>query len=521
MAVTVGFATLVPMSGNESIWTAEVEAPRFPALRGDLTVDVAVIGGGITGLTAAALLAGEGRSVALLEMDRVGSGETGRTTAHLTEAVDARYRDLAADFGADGARLVYESSRASIVQIERLAAARGITCGLRRLPGYLYTENREDVAGLEEELAAARQAGARVALVRDVPLPFPTAAGLRFDDQAELHPLRYVVGLARALADAGVQMSEHTRVVEVEDGEPCRITTEAGTVTARDVVVAAHVPFVNRLLLHTKLAAYRSYAIALHPRPGLALDGLFWDTDDPYHYTRIYTGGRDPLLIVGGEDHKVGQDPDTEVRFARLAAWAQSRFGVDRIAARWSGQIIEPVDGLPYIGQNALSGHVWVASGFSGNGITFGTLAGMIISDLILGRPNPWAELYTATRVKPIAGVKDFVKENLDFPSHVVSDRLTNRDAEGGALSEVQRGEGKIIVVDGEKLAVYRDAGGTPHALSPVCPHMGCDVRWNVAERSWDCPCHGSRFAPDGALLNGPAASDLPFKALPERKASA
>jgi glycine/D-amino acid oxidase-like deaminating enzyme/nitrite reductase/ring-hydroxylating ferredoxin subunit len=509
------------MTGHESVWTAGVEASTFPALRGDLAVDVAVVGAGISGLTAAALLARDGRLVAVLEMDRVGAGETGRTTAHLTEAVDARYHDLAADFGQDGARLVGESSRASITQIERLAAEHRIACDLRRLPGYLYTERRTDIAALEDEFVAARDAGARVALVHDVPLPFPTAAALRFDEQAIVHPLRYLSGLARALAAAGVRLFEKTRALEVEDGEPCRVATEAGMVSARDVVVAAHVPFVNRLLLHTKLAAYRSYAIAAHPRDGRARDGLFWDTDDPYHYIRPLTDGDDPVLIIGGEDHKVGQEDDTEERFARLASWAEARFGTDRIDARWSGQVIEPVDGLPYIGRNALSGHVWVATGFSGNGLTFGTLAGMIIADLIVGRPNPWADVYTATRVKPVAAAREFVKENLSFPGHLLSDRLTNRDAEGSAFADVQRGEGKIIVVAGEKLAVYRDANGTAHTLSPVCPHMGCDVRWNNAERSWDCPCHGSRFAPDGALLNGPASSDLAWKAPPGRKATA
>ena len=508
------------MTSNEPVWARDVEATGFSGLGGDLAVDVAVIGGGITGLTAAALLAPAGRSVAILEMDRVGVGETGRTTAHLTEAIDARYHDLAADFGKDGARLVAESSRASIAQIESLAAEHRIACDLRRLPGYLYTERRGDVSFLEEELSAAREAGVRVALVRDVPLPFPTVAGLRFDDQATLHPLRYLSGLARALVAAGTRVFEKTRVLEVEDGEPCRVTTETGRVTARDVVVAAHVPFVNRLLLHTKLAAYRSYALAARLRDGATPDGLFWDTDDPYHYIRLHTGSGGPLLIVGGEDHKVGQERDTEACFARLASWTETRFCIDGIDARWSGQIIEPVDGLPYIGRNALSGHVWVATGFSGNGMTFGTLAGMIISDLILGRPNAWADVYTATRVKPLAAARDFVKENLGFPAHLTSDRLTNRDAEGGALASVPRGEGRIIVVDGEKLAVYRDAHGTAHALSPVCPHMGCDVRWNGAERSWDCPCHGSRFAPDGTVLNGPAASDLSFKPLPRQKAA-
>jgi Rieske Fe-S protein len=252
----------------------------------------------------------------------------------------------------------------------------------------------------------------------------------------------------------------------------------------------------------------------------MRLDGLFWDTDDPYHYIRTYSGSDGPVLIVGGEDHKVGKEDDTEAAYVRLGSYVQSRFGVVSLERRWSGQIIEPVDGLPYIGRNSLAGHVWVATGFSGNGMTFGTLAGMILSDLILDRQNSWAELYAATRVKPLAAAKDFLTENVDFPGHLVSDRLTNRDAQGRGLSDVPRGEGKIVVIEGEKFAVYRDAHGTTHALSPVCTHLGCDVRWNAAERSWDCPCHGSRFAPDGKVLNGPAVSDLPFKSLPRRTAA-
>lgn len=493
----------------QSVWLSTAPRTSFPALAGNLTVDVAIVGGGITGITAGLLLAEAGRSVVVVEKGRVGGGETGHTTAHLTELVDARYSDLVNDFGIEGARLVAESSRLAIDQIEAWASTCAPQCGFERLPGFLYTERDSDLEMLHEEVNAARQAGVSCTFTTDVPLPFPARGAVRADGQAQLHSARYLVPLARAIVRAGGRIFEQTTVLSVDDGDPCRVEAEGGTIAARAVLVAANVPVNNRVAVHTKIAAYRSYAIGMRVNTADRVRGLFWDTDDPYHYTRTHTIGRDHLLIVGGEDHKVGAEDETGEAFLRLDEYTRARFPVHGLAYRWSGQIIEPVDGLPYIGRNPGAGHVYIATGYSGNGMTFGTVAGMMLSDLVLGRQNPYAELFDPRRVKPIASGIDYVRENKDYFVHLAKDRLTNANADADALSEVPRNEGRIVVIDGRKYAVYRDAHGGVHSLSPVCTHLYCDVVWNPAERSWDCPCHGSRFDPEGRVLNGPAVQSL------------
>jgi glycine/D-amino acid oxidase-like deaminating enzyme/nitrite reductase/ring-hydroxylating ferredoxin subunit len=492
-------------SGPARTTDATARAP----LSGDVDTDVAIVGAGMTGLTAAFHLAAAGVPVVVIERDRVGGGETGHTTAHLTEIVDTRYEDLSSKFGADGARQVSESSRAAIDEIEKLASRLRIACGFERLDGFLYTERQDGAADLKKETEAARRAGVDAEYITSVPLPFSTIGGMRVRNQAQMHPIVYLRGIAAYLSKQGVAIHEATMAREIHDGEPCRVVTDRGEIRARDVVVAAHVPVSNRVLLHTKLAAYRSYAIAARIASGSSPHGLFWDTEHPYHYTRTHNVGRGTYLIVGGEDHKTGTEEETSECFVRLDEYTRSRFAIERIGYRWSGQIMEPADGLPYIGRNAMSSHLHVATGYSGNGMTFSTLAGMMLSDQILGRENKYAELYAATRIKPIASAVDYVTENVDFPKYLVLDRLTRADVESGSSDALGPGEGGIFTVNGKKAAICRDREGRLHQLSPVCTHLGCDVRWNDAETTWDCPCHGSRFAPDGRVINGPATADL------------
>jgi Rieske Fe-S protein len=272
------------------------------------------------------------------------------------------------------------------------------------------------------------------------------------------------------------------------------------------------------VLLHTKIAAYRSYAVAAAVGASagrLVTAGLFWDTDDPYHYTRVQNIAGQPYIIVGGEDHRTGEETDTDARFARLTVYASARFGIDTWEYHWSGQIIEPVDGLPYIGLNTASNHVYVGTGYAGNGMTFGTLAGMIVSDAILERPNPYAEIYKATRVKPVAAAYDYVTENAVYPAHLVKDRLSLNSERRRPIESLRPGEGAVFSTDEGKLAVSRDEHGTLHACSAICTHLGCDVAWNHAEQTWDCPCHGSRFSPEGKVINGPAVTDLVWRPVP------
>jgi len=491
---------------SRSLWIASTRYPRFPRLEGDLAVDVAVIGGGITGLTAATLLKAAGKTVCVLEAQRVAEGVTGYTTAHLTDVVDASFETLLSHFGEDGARLAVDAAHASLERIAGFVGEGNIACDFRRVPGYYYTEQADGAQGVREEYEAARRIGIRASLTEDVPLPFPVAAAIRFDDQARFHVRRYLLPLLKAIPGGGSRVFEETRVVDVHDGTPCRIETETGTVTAQDVVMATHVPL-NKFFLQTKLAHYRSYVLACRVT-GPVPDGLFWDDEDPYHYIRAQEDKDETLLVVGGEDHKVGQEDDTEGCFRSLLEYARARFDVRAVAFRWSAQVAEPVDGLAYIGRNSLSSHVYVGTGYSGTGMTFGTLAAMITSDLVLGRENRWARLFDATRVKPVAGAKEFVRENVDFPKHLVGDRL--KKPEGHSFSGLAAGEGKLLEVDGHKVAAYRDGSGVVRALDPVCTHLGCLVQFNDAEKSWDCPCHGSRFDTRGEVINGPAVKPLP-----------
>jgi glycine/D-amino acid oxidase-like deaminating enzyme/nitrite reductase/ring-hydroxylating ferredoxin subunit len=496
-----------------SIWRATAQPASFPRLEGDRSADILIIGSGITGLTAAALLQERGRRVVVIDALGVGQGETSSTTAHLTEVLDTRYHQLESRFGREAAALAAESSRAAIDRIESLLPRQGLDAGFSRVPGFLYAERAEQLEELERELEAMGRVGIRAAWADAVPLPFPVAAGIRVEDQAQVDPVAYLRLLAHQIAARGGVIFEGARVLEVEDGEPCRVTTGSGTISAREVVVATNVPISNKLAIHTKLAPYRTYALAIHWNGGTPPPALFWDLEDPYHYLRSARVGADTLLIVGGEDHRTGQGGSESDRYGALERYARSRFtGGLRVESAWSGQIIEPVDGLPYIGRNSGSDHLYVATGFSGNGMTFGTLSGMILADLVQGAPNRWAALYDATRVKPIAAAGRFLAENAEFPAQLARDRFDRGEA--AHPRDIPRGSGRLIRADGRMVAAYRDWEGKLHSRSAVCTHLGCHVQWNDGEGSWDCPCHGSRFDTDGNAINGPAVEPLEEVAL-------
>jgi glycine/D-amino acid oxidase-like deaminating enzyme/nitrite reductase/ring-hydroxylating ferredoxin subunit len=486
-----------------SLWEASAAASRYPSLAGDLRVDVVIVGAGITGITAALLLAGKGRSVAVIEKETVGTGETGNTTAHITEALDARYHYIKRHYSKEEARLVADASRASLEKIAELVSRYSIACRFQRVPGYLYTEKRKHVAELKNEASAAREAGLDAQWVTEVPLPFETRGAVLWPNQAQFHPREYVTALARHAVAAGAQIFESTFVTRVEKG---RVETEHGTVTAEHVFMATNVPIGGFTHVHVKAAAYRSYAMAF-AETGTHPDGLFWDTADPYHYNRWQETSEGTFLITGGEDHRTGEEEDTDGCFDRLAAYTRQYFGDRKERFRWSGQIIEPHGGLPLIGGS--STEVYVSTGYAGQGMTFGTLGAMLVSDLILGVENPWADVFSPMRNRPHMTTREFITENVHFPAHLLADRLTTADVEARTTDAVAPGEGKILKVDGRKVAAYRDDQGALHCLSPVCTHMKCDVAWNGAERTWDCPCHGSRFTPTGDVLNGPAHEPL------------
>ncbi len=490
---------------TETLWSDFSRLPEFPQLRATIETDVIIVGAGIAGMTAAIELQRAGKSVVVLEARRIAGGETGHTTAHLTELLDARYFSLISKFGRDKATLAADAARYAIDCIETFTGACG-TCAFERVPGYLYAETVEQTKELEREFEALKTVGCNVSWVNEFPLAIPVTRALRIENQAQFEPLGYFAELTKHFVSSGGRIFENTEVLAVNDGEPCKVKTPAAEAFARDVLVLASVPVSNRLVMHTRVAAYRSYAVAARldgPFPA----GLFYDLREPYHYVRTQKTPRGSFLIVGGNDHKTGQNDDTEGAFKDLSAYAAEHFGATNVEYRWSGQIIEPADGLPFIGKNPGAEHVYIATGFSGTGLTFGTLAGVILSDEVRRTSNSWAKLFSPDRAKPFAQLGELLVENSDFPGTLVRDRLDR--GEVADVASVAAGEGRLVRVKGKMCAVFRDQKGQVHAHSAVCTHFGCYVHWNNAERSWDCPCHGSRFGIDGEVLNGPATRAL------------
>jgi glycine/D-amino acid oxidase-like deaminating enzyme/nitrite reductase/ring-hydroxylating ferredoxin subunit len=489
---------------TDSLWMVTVPPQAPPPLRQDLETEVCVIGAGIAGVSTAYLLAKAGKRVVVLEDGAVGGGETGRTTAHLSNALDDRYFELERLHGPDGARLAAASHTAAIDQIESIVRAEAIDCRFERLDGYLFVPPGGSVDVLHTELEAARRAGvAGVELIQGVPkLTFHSGPCLRFPRQAQFHPLSYLSALVSAIGRMGGGVYGKSRVTGVEPGPPAHITTAGDhTVTADFVICATNTPVIGWLVIHSKQAAYRTFAIGARIT-GSIPPALYWDTADPYHYIRL----ADDVLIVGGEDHKTGQADDGSERLARLGAWTRERFPVGPVEFKWSGQVMEPVDGLAYIGRNpGDKGHVFIATGDSGHGMTHGTIAGMLITDLILGRPNEWEGLYDPRR-KSLKATPEYARANLNV-ARQFTDFVTPGEVHSD--SDIPPGQGAILRQGLKKFAIYRDERGTLHRASAVCPHLGCIVHWNSLEGSWDCPCHGSRFGTNGSVLNGPALGGL------------
>ncbi len=499
---------------TDSFWTRDACLPAGEPLKHDLHTGVCVVGGGIAGLTTAYLLACEGRQVVVLDDGNIGGGETARSSGHLATGLDDRYHRLEKLHGQPGARLAAESHAMAIDRIEEICRSENIDCDFQRIDGFLFVPPGESDGELYHELEAAHRIGMNdVELLERLPLStYDFGPALRFPHQAQFHVLKYFNGLAAAFIERGGRIHTHSFVEDIQDGDPVRVSVAGGlTVTAAAVVMATNVPVNNLFTPHAKQAAYRSYVIALRVPAGSLPEMLAWDTPDPYHYLRKAHGDSPDwdVLIVGGEDHKTGQpESDADAPFRNLERWTRERFPMARdLISAWSGQVLEPADGLAYIGRNPRDQNVYVATGDSGNGLTHGTIAGMLITDLIQGRENRWAALYDPGRV-PLRAAADLARENLNVAAQY-ADLVTGGDLDNS--TELRAGEGGILRRGLHKIAAYRDEEGLLHEHSAVCPHLGCIVGWNATEQTWDCPCHGSRFDKrDGHVINGPAASGLP-----------
>jgi glycine/D-amino acid oxidase-like deaminating enzyme/nitrite reductase/ring-hydroxylating ferredoxin subunit len=495
---------------HQSVWMATAKSPTYPTLGENIQANVCVVGAGIAGLSTAYMLATAGKSVVVLDDGPLGGGMTRMTTAHLSNAIDDRYVEIERMHGEHGARMAAESHTSAINRIEAIARLEQIDCDFERLDGYLFLGPDDKEELLDRELSAARRAGlSDVEKHTHAPLTsFNTGPCLRFLNQGQFHPLKYLNGLAHAVALNGGRVFTHTHADQIDGGAPAKIRCGSHTVTADAVVVATNTPVNDRVAIHTKQHAYMTYVIGTRVPRGSVAKGLYWDTQDPYHYVRLQAmpDGSD-LLIVGGEDHRSGQAHDTQERHNRLATWARVRFPMmGAVEFTWAGQVMEPVDGVAFIGRNPMDkDNVYIVTGDSGMGMTHGTIAGILITDLIMGRENPWTSLYDPAR-KTISSAGEFVKGAVNMAAQY-GDWVTGGDV--ASVDAIDPGCGAVVRRGLRKLAVYRDEAGMLHERTAVCPHLGCIVRWNQSESTWDCPCHGSRFNKFGAVINGPANTDL------------
>lgn len=489
-----------------SIWKDKAEETSFAPLRNDITVDVAIVGGGITGITAAYILSRAGKKVAVLEERKIAEGSTGSSTGNLYCTIGSPgLHNVKSKFNEQKMKEVVESRAAAVDFIEARVNEFNIDCDFKRVPWALFTENSQGKSFVEKEKKAAEEAGLTV--TEDFRIPLKIETGFTVENQAQFNPLQYVKSLAKNIKSDNCNIYELTKVTNVTEGDTCTVETAGGKVMAQQVIMATHSPK-GIYAVHMSMEPYREYAVGVKLNGDYPEAGVWWNMLYQEHYSmRIYDTSKGRILMVLGEMHKVGHKENNHECFENLERYLRERFNVTSVEYTWSAQQFKAADGIPYIGLSTGNSKTYIATGFSADGLTYGTLSSMINADLVLGKENKWSKTYNASRITPLASAKEFIKENVDVAYQFIKDRLTKNEAD--EFAEITIGKGKVMNIDGKKHGVYRDESGRLHVVSAVCTHMGCINHWNEVEKSWDCPCHGSRFSIDGEVLEGPAYAAL------------
>lgn len=497
---------------HSSLWR-DIPMHDFPSLNRNLEAEVCIIGGGIAGLTCAYNLAVKGVSVVLLEQGEIAGGQTGQTTGHLTWVLDDRFSHLEFLMGKDHAQKAVKSHLSAVEFIEKIITTEKIECDFEKCDAFLFNAPGHSLDILNKESDFVKEMHLDVETLPRAPFnsTFETGLCLRFPGQAQFHVMKYLQGLVQALLRfKNVQIFCDTHASEISDGRPCHVNTLSGQqITAQNVIVATCTPVNNRFYVHTKQAAYRTYVIAASIAKNSLPRGLYYDTDDPYHYIRLQKNKMDPHLdwiLIGGEDHRVGQDFSEQLKFSALEEWARQRIsGLGKVEYQWSGEIFEPIDSLAFIGKNPKDQHTYIVTGDSGNGLTHGTIAGMLLPELILNNEHPWESIYEPSR-KNLKATNEFVKD-LSNAAFQYKDWLT--PGESIEIQNLESNEGVVIRRGMKKFAVYKNENNEISVVSASCPHLGGCVRWNSTEKTWDCPCHGSSFDRFGNVLCGPSIDSL------------
>jgi glycine/D-amino acid oxidase-like deaminating enzyme/nitrite reductase/ring-hydroxylating ferredoxin subunit len=490
-----------------SYWIDTTEDTSYPKVENDIDVDVAIVGGGITGLTTAYLLNKRGVKLAVIDANRIAKGTSGHTTAKITSQHSLKYAKAIKSFGEEKSLQYAQANEAAIGLVEEIVKENEIDCDFKRVPAYVFTQDEEYVKKLEDETSAARSLKLPAEYTDVLDLPFTIKGAVRFSNQAQFHPRKYLLKLASIIEEKGSLIFENTRIVDIQEGDPHIVVTDSGKkIRAASVVQATRYPFFDTPGLYfSRLYPERSYLIGMHI-DGSFPEGMFINAESPSRTLRLHTTTNDTILLVGGENHKTGHGEDLHKHYENVLDFAQRNFNIIDAPFKWSAQDYTAMDEIPIIGRmTSEKNSIYVATGYEKWGMSNGTAAAMIISDLILKGESPWEEVYNPSRFTPVASAKNFIIENADVAKNYIAGKLNIPDDE----VDIGRGEAVITEVDGNKVGMYRDMDGNRHIVSTTCTHIGCELKWNSAELSWDCPCHGSRFTYTGDIIEGPALENI------------
>ncbi|SCG84279.1 oxidoreductase, FAD dependent [Proteiniborus sp. DW1] len=493
----------------KSYWKSSTEDTNYPTLTKDLNVDVAIIGGGLVGIQCAYFLKKEGLKIAVLEARRIATGTTEYTTAKITSQHELIYNKLKIQMGEELARQYAEANEYAIQEYKKIAEENNIQCDYISQSAFVYTMQDNYIQQISDEVKAASSLGIKASYVEEIPFPMPIKAAVRFDNQAQFHPLKYILALAKTIPSNDCHIFEQSRAITLDEGDNYIITTAKGNkVTAKKVIIASHYPFYNKKgMYYSRIYQERSYVLAVKAKekyPG----GMYINAEDPARSLRHQPYENGELILVGGDHHKTGQGKDTFKHYETLVSFAKDIFTIEDIPFRWSTQDCMTLDGIPYVGHYASdTPNLYIATGFQKWGMTNSMVSAMLIRDLIVKGESPWQDVYNPSRKTILASAKNFVVENLNVAEQLIDGKLSPLPTD----IDVKPGEGKVCMIDGKRAGVYKDEEGNLHLVNTTCTHMGCELNWNSAERTWDCPCHGSRFSYDGEIVAGPATKPLSF----------